>query len=346
MKSRPERHVKTSRKATDAGTANRIGVITMGYLFIGIALFCLTVKGYSGKKTSTHVRHAGDSILFNAVRMLLCIAIGAVAVLCEGSPTGFAIDGGMLLICLLSGAANALFLVGWMLAIRKNAMVTVDVTLTIGSILPSVLCAILFQEALSLQKMIGFALIVAAVLILSGYNRATKKSGVIGILLLALATLGDGLTGFCQQLYKQFYTASSTQSTDTVYTNSIYHFYTYIFAAAILLILFVGYLLLTHKHTENETREQSADTAPFSSLAKPLPHIFIMAVCLFAASYLQTLATRDFGISSQVLYPVIKGGCLITVNLTASLFFGERITKRSILGSAVALCGILAMSLL
>ena len=49
---------------------------------------------------------------------------------------------------------------------------------------------------------------------------------------------------------------------------------------------------------------------------------------------------------SQVLYPIIKGGCLITVTFTAMLFFGERITRRSLLGSAVAMLGIVSMSLL
>ena len=75
-------------------------------------------------------------------------------------------------------------------------------------------------------------------------------------------------------------------------------------------------------------------------------HIFIMAVCLFAASYFQTVATNDFGMDSQVLYPVTKGGCLITVNLTAMLFFGEKPNWRSITGSLIALGGAVCMSIL
>ena len=71
-----------------------------------------------------------------------------------------------------------------------------------------------------------------------------------------------------------------------------------------------------------------------------------MAVCLFAANYLQTVATNDLGLSSQMLYPILKGGCLITVNFTAMIFFGERITKRSVIGSLVALFGIVIMSVL
>ena len=64
------------------------------------------------------------------------------------------------------------------------------------------------------------------------------------------------------------------------------------------------------------------------------------------ANYLQTMATNDYAMPSQVLYPIIKGGCLVTVNLTAMLFFGERITARSVIGSSVAIIGIVCMSVL
>ena len=79
--------------------------------------------------------------------------------------------------------------------------------------------------------------------------------------------------------------------------------------------------------------------------ANILLHIFVMAICLFAANYFQTVATNDYGMSSQMLYPIIKGGCLITVNFTAMLFFGEKMTVRSVCGSLIALVGIVCMSI-
>jgi multidrug transporter EmrE-like cation transporter len=47
-----------------------------------------------------------------------------------------------------------------------------------------------------------------------------------------------------------------------------------------------------------------------------------------------------------VLYPLLKGGCLVTVNIVAMLFFGEKITKRSVLGTTVALAGVVVMNVL
>lgn len=318
----------------------------MVYLLVFIALFCLTLKGYCGKKTSTYVKDTGDSFLFNLARMIFCVLIGLAVVFIEGAKDGLSAQPRMLAICLLSGASNAAFLVGWLLAIQKNAMVIVDVALTIGSIIPAILCAILFGDPISWQKMIGFSLIILATIILSGYNKSMKKgAGILGALLLIIAAVGDGLTGFGQQLYKQYYTNGGSFFVGTPYANSVYQFYTFLFAAIILLILYSAYGIYTCRKGLL-TKGEGFFGHVWSSLKKPLPHIFIMAVCLFAASYFQTLATSKYSMPPQILYPIIKGGCLITVNLTATLFFGEKPSKRSIIGSLTALGGIIAMNVL
>lgn len=311
----------------------------MLYIVIGIALFCLTLKGYCGKRLSCFVDDAGDTYLFNFLRMVFCILIGAALVFFEVGAGFIVSDAGMLLICALSGFSNAAFLVGWMLAIQRNSMVSVDVALTLGSLIPSVLCMLLFSEPMSLLKMIGFALILLATFILAGHNKKTKGGGLIGTLLLVFAAVGDGISGFAQQLYKQYYTDAGGRSQGIFYPKTVYHFYTYVFAALILLIVLVFYRM-------RHARSNSEKKGLFSTSPRALLHIFIMAICLFAANYFQTVATNDYGMSSQMLYPIIKGGCLITVNFTAALCFGEKLTLRCVLGSLVALGGIISMSVL
>lgn len=243
----------------------------------------------------------------------------------------------LLLLCLLAGASNAAFLVGWMLAIQKNAMVTVDVALTMGSLIPAALCAWLFGEPLSLRKMLGFALILAAAVTLSGYRRDPRgKSGAVGLALLVFAAVGDGLSGFCQQIYNQYYTETGARAHGVFYSNSVYQFYTFVFSALILLCVFLLYVRRRGRFSKRLLRP----------LAKPLPHIFVAAVCLFVVNYLQTMITGAYGMPSQILYPVLRGGSLITVNLTATLFFGEKPTVRSVVGSLTALVGIVFMNIL
>lgn len=313
---------------------------------VGIALLCLTVKGYCGKKTSVAVRNMGDSFLFNLLRMLFCVAIGAVMVFIEGSARSLLIDGKMIAICLLSGVSNAAFLAGWLLAIQKNSMVSVDVGLTLGSLLPAILCLALFGHAISIPKMIGFVFIIAATVILAGHSKKTVGGGFLGAVLLVLSALGDGLSGFAQQLYNQYYTDAGDKFTGVYYPKSVFLLYTYVFAAAALLIVYCVYWIWDVKKNGNERAVGEKKERRFYV---PLPiviHIAVMAVCLFAASYFQTVATGDYGMDPQVLYPIIKGGCLITVNFVAMIFFNEKMTCRSVTGSLVALVGIIIMNVL
>ena len=298
----------------------------MPYIILLITLFFLSLKGYCGKKTCTYVQGPQDAVLFNMVRLLICVAIGLIVIIHQGALEYLRIDGKMAALCLVAGISNAAFLVGWMMAVERNPLVTVDVTLTLGSIIPAVLCAVLFAEPILPQKMLGFGIIVGASAVLSGHHVSSAGKRSLGsILALVIAVCGDGLTSFCQQLYGRF---------ASFYPKSVYHFYTYVFAALALMICY-GYFRLKApvKHEGCHIR-------------KPLLHIAIMALCLFAANYLQTVLSGDYGMPSQILYPAIKGGCLITVNLTAMLFFGEKPTKYSILGSLMALAGIIAINAL
>ncbi len=318
----------------------------MAYLLLVIALLCLSVKGYCGKKTSTDLRQSTDPMLFNLLRMIFCVVIGLVLILIEGAGDQLAIESGMLWITLGAGVANVAFLIGWILAVRRIPLVTMDVSLTIGSLLPAVLCLILFDEAISLPKMIGFALILAATVILSGYGRsAGRRCGFLGVVLAVIATLGEGLSSFCQQLYKQYYTVDGSRAHGVYYSNAVFQLYTYVFAGSILLLLFIGAAAYQYSRQEKVPKTQYVKGL-FSSCKHPLPYIVVMAICLFAGNYLQTAATTVYGMPSQVLYPVIKGGCLVTVNLTAMLFFNEKPTWRSIIGSLVALGGSVLMSVL
>ena len=317
----------------------------MVYGWIAVTLFCLTAKGYSGKRVSGYVSRASDSFLFTLLRMVFCILIGAFLVVLEGSSSYLLPEAGMLFICALAGIVNAAFLVGWLAAVQKNAMVSVDVGMTLGSLLPALLCALLFGEAISLPKLLGFALVLVATVILAGREKQKKEASRLGILFLVLAALGDGLTGFVQQLYRQLYTEGGSFTHGVFYPKSIYHFYTYVFTALVLLAVLLVQWIRTQKATHDISEEG------LSEPRKALPlrvvwHVFLMAVCLFAANYLQTVITANYGMSSQILFPLLKGGCLITVSFVAAIFFGERITKRTVLGVLVALAGIVSMNLL
>ena len=314
--------------------------LEMVYLLIVVILALLALKGFLGKKTSFWVQGNADAFLLNLLRMGMCAFIGLALVFFEGARLSLAIEPTMIAICALSGISNVAFLIGWILAIKKNAMVTVDVSLTLGSLIPAILCALLFAEPISIPKMAGFALIIISTVILAGYSKSTLGKGSLsGAIFLAVASVGDGMMGFAQQLFRHYYSEGGSLYDGVVYPKSVFHFYTYLFAGLCLAVLYSGYRMIC----------KSGDISKeHINLVKPkaLAVILVMALCMFISSYLQTVVSNDYGMPSQVLYPIIKGGCLITVNITAMLFFGEKITKRSVIGSLVALAGIIAMNVL
>lgn len=305
-------------------------------MVILIVLLCLAVKGFCGKKTSQAVALIGDAFRFNFTRMLFCLVIGVIPVLVEGA--SFAIDGRMAAICLLSGATNVGFVVFWIFAVRKIALVTVDAALTLSSILPAVLCLALFGTPIELGSIIGFALILGAACLLAVYSRQQKGGFSLGaFLLMVLAAVSDGLMAFSQQLYRRYYTVDGAAVGDVIYSNTVFQFYTFLFATLIF-----GCILVVWRASGRE-KSSKESTARFK---KAVPLIAIMAGCLFASSYLQTLVTSVYGVNPDYLYPVIKGGCLVTSGGMGMLFFGEKITVKSTIGSLVTITGIVLMSVL
>lgn len=178
----------------------------MEYLMVGFALLGLTVKGYCGKKISGFVQTPVDAVGWNLIHMLFCMLIGACLFFFEQAQGFLLVEPGMLAICFLSGLANATFLVLWVFAVQKNTMVFVDVGLTMGSMIPAVLCAFLFREVISIPKLLGFALILLATVVLAGPHGHLGRVELSGISLVGLAAIADGLSGFAQQLYRQYYT--------------------------------------------------------------------------------------------------------------------------------------------
>lgn len=317
----------------------------LGYLFIVIALLAGATKGYCGKKTSGYVLETKDALLFNSVRMMLCILVGFFLILAQGNIAGLAMRKDLTAVTAFSGAANAFFVVSWMLAVRKNTYMMVDVALMIGCIIPAIGCAVFFDEPISGTKMIGFALLLAAVVLMAGYNNRLKgKMSPLGVILLVITGFSEGMLSFTQQIYK-------FRVQDETATPAVYNFYMYLFSALLLLLFFFLFVLYDRKRPakksgDSKEENKAGNKEGKGGLLHVIPYIIVMAVCLFANSYFQTLATTVGTVPSQVLYPVMKGGSLILSTAMSAAFFGERVTKWSILGTVTAFAGLICINLL
>ena len=299
----------------------------MGYLFLFISVLAGASKGFCGKKVSGFVETYKDTMLCNFLRMFFCIAIGLGMIAFEGDLSLLAINRDMLLTTLLSGVSTAAFVILWIISVKDGSYVVLDVFLMLGVIFTTVLCKIFFNEAIRLNQYLGFALLVAATLVMCWYNISSRgKMTLKSLLLLVGCGVANGLTDFSQKLF--VYNQINS-------TNAVFNFYTYVFAAVTLGIAFVCF--------KDNTGEDSGKHN-VSFIKNIIGYIIVMAICLFANSFFKVLAAGY--LDSAKLYPLTQGSALILSVLMAGVFFKEKITVKCIIGMIMAFGALLIINVL
>lgn len=295
----------------------------MGYLFLVVALFAGVTKGYCGKKTSGYTSDFRGAVFANCIRMLLCIVIGFVLILASGDLDKLIPSSTLLLICAFSGITTAVFVVSWLVCVRKSAYMMLDIFLMLGVLIPLIASNLFFHEAVKPTQWIGIAVLFAAVVIMCSYHNTIKeKLTPSALLLLLICGIASGLADFSQKLFIKQIPGGSA---------AVFNFYTYLFAAVVLLITFAA--------TRN--RASSPEKMDYRKI---FGYILVMAICLFANSFFKTLAAGY--LDAVILYPLNQGCGLIFSALMSSLLFKEKLTAKAIVGTLVAFTGLLIINLL
>ena len=292
----------------------------MGYIFAFTAIFFALMKGFCGKKISDYTARPGDAAYYNILRMLICILIGAAIVAVEGK--GFEVSIQVLIISALSGLSLAVMVISWLMAARKSVYMLVDVFCTLSVAIPLSLSAILYGEKIDLYDAIGLTLLVGATYLIAGYSAKTKKQKLKlpEYLILVLVFLSIGFTNFLQKVFVKTSTGESV---------NLFNFYTYLFAALVLLL----FLLLTKK-------EKNAEKTKHPIKAYVL--VCFMALSLFCNSLFATLAAEK--LTSAELYPLTQGSTLALAPVMAAIFFGEKPKPRLIVGIILCFTGLIIMN--
>jgi len=268
----------------------------MGYIYIMLALSAGLMKGFCGKKISGLVSSVKGTFYMNMLRMFLCIVVGFFIVMANGY-SAFKINLTTFMITAVSGISTAMFVVFWVFCVRRGAYVMIDVFLMLGGGLTIGLCKLFFNETVTVNQLLGFVLLVVASYIMCSYSSNIKGGfSLSSFLLLVVCGVFNGLTDFSQKWYIYSQPAGSV---------GVFNFYTYLFAAIVLLISF----LIADK-TEKEPNDGKS--------LKVFLVICVMAICLFANSYFKIMA---------------------------AIFFKEKITPKCIIGIIIALGAIIIMNL-
>lgn len=294
----------------------------MGYLFLSISLFSGALKGFCGKKLGNFAEDLKSSVLLNLKRMLLCVLFGVMVLLLLGDIGYIIPSSGVLLSAALSGVGTTAFVVSWLLAVRKNAYMMLDVFLMLGTLVPMLLGRFILSEPITLKQWIGFAVLIVATLIMCSYNSSIKgKITVSSIVLLLISGLANGVTDFSQKLYVK---------TLPELPVSVFNFYTYVFAAITLALI----LLFLPK---GEKRAEIDDPSKIKSL-----YVLVMAVALSANSFFKTMAAGY--LDSARLYPLNQGASMLLSILMASIFFKEKFTLKAFFGIVLAFAALMIMN--
>ena len=295
----------------------------MGYLFLSFALICGAAKGFCGKKISGYAENIKSAVFLNLIRMLLCIVFSFVIIVFSADIGYLSFDINIVLISTMSGIGTAFFVVSWLLAVRKNAYMMLDVFLMLGTLVPIVTGYLIYSEPVGMRQIIGFALLLMAVLTMCSYNNTVKEKLSLGsVFLLICCGLMNGIASASQKVYVNTFPETPI---------SIFNLYTYVFASIVLFLFFV---FTSGKEHIKFNDDGSKKTYVF---------ICIMAVALSLHSYFSTMAASY--LDSVRLYPLSQGASLIISTLMASILFKEKLTFKAIIGIVSSFIALLIINL-
>ncbi len=309
----------------------------MGYLLLALSLFFGATKGFCGKKTSKYTTRMFDAVCANVLRMFLCIVIGFFTVAASSGLSALAIDGRIFAISLLSGVSTSVFVVSWLFAVQKGAYMMIDVFCMLGLTVPIIGSLFCFGETVRFTQWLGIAVLLVASLIMCSYNNSIKtKLTASSAALLLICGFSSGATDFSQKLFSKYSAGVST---------SVFSFYTYLVSFAVLLVCIPFLKPKSSSILKEAPKSASALLKEAAWTLKPIfGFIVIMSACLFLNSYTKTLAAGYDYLPSAVLYPLSWGISLLLSTAMSALFFGERLTAKSVVGVLLAFVGVVVVN--
>lgn len=296
----------------------------MGYLYLTLALAGGLLKGFAGKRISNDVENFKDCVFVNFLRMLFCAVIGFIFICFEGNFSSLEITAQNLPVYIFSAISMLAFCVSYMFAYRASAYMYLSIFGMLGSIFTCFLSNFVYKEPIGINKWIGMFIILAAVAIMSKYNKDIKvKSPKLSIVILIIAALSSSFADFSQKIYVN----------EIGQHPKAFNFYTYIFGAIILLMLLP---LLKGSLKKSDT------VCLYNT-----KHIFICALIsigLYLNSYSKTFAASY--LTSAEIYPILQGANLIASAILAHILLKEKISGKSVAGMCCAFAGLLVMNVL
>lgn len=256
-------------------------------------------------------KYRQNPISMLAVNYLVC---SLLAVAFSGQWTLFPKDAGLPTTLLLGGICGVLFLSSFMLLqwnVSRNGVALPATFMKLGVLVPTLLSALVFGEELTLLRILGVIVAVAAILLMQ--DKAQKEAGGSMLGLIALL-LSGGLSDFMSKLYEELGAPNLKDQ-----------FLLYTFLVALILSVV---LCLIRKES---LRWQDV----------------LFGVLLSVPNYLSTrfLLLSLNHLPAVVVFPSFSAGTIVLATLAGILLFKEKLTLRKGLALLVILAALVLLNL-
>lgn len=305
----------------------------MYYILLFIATICGTAKGICSKKISLDISSFKGASLINILRMLICALIGFLIVVFSNQLGYLSIEPLTILVILLSGISNAIFVTTWLITVKNGAVMLINVFNTLSCIIPIIFARIFFNEHIYLYQIVSFFVLVLGTAIMADYSqKSVKKISAKGWALLVITATFQGLIYLAQKWLGYLV----NNSIITPCPSAVFNFYSYVVSFLFLSILFS---ILTFKD-----KIERKKTFIIYNPKRTILIVVLLSLFLFFNSFLNTLVSAH--LSAIITYPIAQGLNLLLWFFASWLMFKEKPTKKSILGVTLVFIGLVAMNLL
>lgn len=291
------------------------------YIFLIIILLLRVPQNFSSKKTSGLVTNSQSYFLYGTYSYTLAGLIAFVMLLFDGM-SGFSLPA--VGISALGAVSLAVSLFCSIEALKSGVMVLAAMAGSAGLLLPCIAGIFMFNEPMKPMQFIGIALLIFSGWLLIGYSKEQTGSFTPRTLLLLIGSmLSNGSVMLAQKMFSKYLPDTSV---------SIFSFLTFGLIGIGMFIGLVPSLL------------SQSGRAKIAAVPKPVfLYGTISSIILLAINQLATLAGRN--VPSAIMFPINDGGATIITAITASIFFKEKLTVRSVCGLILGIGSLIVINL-
>lgn len=283
-------------------------------IYIILILLFRVVQNLLNKQCSNSITNNVMFLKFLSIRQFASALLALVLILFTAELTAVAqADPLTLLFALLMAVSLAVNTFSGLWALKSGTMVLSSLFGTAGLFVPCIAGVFLFDERISLMQVVGLVIFIVAAYQLIGCSREIyKKFSAKTLVLLLVSMLSNGAVMLAQKMFS-FYVEGGNAGA--------FNFYGFFLSAVLSL---AGFLLFRGRAVHQAKAVETHIPAKIVLFGLGL------SAAVFVISQASTVAAAT--IPSVVLFPVSDGGGMIICALVSAFVYGEKLTKKSVIG--------------